>query len=100
MLAISSCASTASPCTKRLWHTNPWPRIKFSGPRQRMEIRSIPESDCSASFFYLAVISLQAKGDRASRMAFFWSKYIPFLDDDVFDFLAKLHPRCASAVSG
>jgi len=43
---------------------------------------------------HLAGLLLQAKGDRVAMHSSVETRY-PFLDEDVFDFLARLHPRYA-----
>jgi asparagine synthase (glutamine-hydrolysing) len=63
--------------------------------RKTLELRraNLPatDPDVSASMSNLGLL-LQAKGDRAAMHSSVETRY-PFLDEDVFDYLAPLHPR-------
>ena len=88
---VQSCASTPRRCA-RSWK-RPIPgrtcKSRWNGPNAGT--RSIA-GIWVAGRVTLAGHLLQAKGDRVAMHSSVEVRY-PFLDEDVFDFLARLHPR-------
>jgi asparagine synthase (glutamine-hydrolysing) len=91
MLAISKLRFYSDDMHEAIGTTNPWTELNF--PQERAK-RWAPlhRGVWIASRVLLAGHLLQAKGDRVAMHSSVEVRY-PFLDEDVFDFLAKLHPR-------
>jgi asparagine synthase (glutamine-hydrolysing) len=70
---------------------NPWTELDFPLQRAR-RWHPLHRGVWIAARVLLAGHLLQAKGDRVAMHSSVEVRY-PFLDEDVFDFLAKLHPR-------
>jgi asparagine synthase (glutamine-hydrolysing) len=91
LLAISKLRFYSEPMREALTHTNPWNELDFPLERaQRWD--PLHRGVWIAARVLLAGHLLQAKGDRVAMHSSVEVRY-PFLDEDVFDFLAKLHPR-------
>jgi asparagine synthase (glutamine-hydrolysing) len=74
-----------------LAQTNPWTELDFPVERAK-RWDPLHRGVWIAARVLLAGHLLQAKGDRVAMHSSVEVRY-PFLDEDVFDFLAKLHPR-------
>ena len=91
VLAISKLRFYSESMREALAHTNPWNELDFPLERaQRWD--PLHRGVWIAARVLLAGHLLQAKGDRVAMHSSVEARY-PFLDEDVFDFLAKLHPR-------
>lgn len=91
VLAISKLRFYSEPMREALAQTNPWTELDF--PRERARRwHPLHRGVWIAARVLLAGHLLQAKGDRVAMHSSVEVRY-PFLDEDVFDFLAKLHPR-------
>jgi asparagine synthase (glutamine-hydrolysing) len=91
LLAISKLRFYSESMREALAHTNPWNELDFPLKRaQRWD--PLHRGVWIAARVLLAGHLLQAKGDRVAMHSSVEVRY-PFLDEDVFDFLAKLHPR-------
>ena len=71
--------------------THPWPRLGMDLERAR-HWDPLNRSLWVGARVTLAGHLLQAKGDRVAMHSSVEARY-PFIDEDVFDFTAKLHPR-------
>jgi asparagine synthase (glutamine-hydrolysing) len=71
--------------------TNPWAELQMPLDRAR-RWHPLNRGVWVAARVTLAGHLLQAKGDRVSMHSSVEVRY-PFLDEEVFDFLARLHPR-------
>ena len=91
LLAISKLRFYGEPMREALAHTNPWTELGFPVERSR-RWDPLNRGVWIAARVLLAGHLLQAKGDRVAMHSSVEVRY-PFLDEDVFDFLAKLHPR-------
>ena len=91
LLAISKLRFYSKPMREALAHTNPWTELDFPVERAR-RWDPLHRGVWIAARVLLAGHLLQAKGDRVAMHSSVEVRY-PFLDEDVFDFLAKLHPR-------
>jgi asparagine synthase (glutamine-hydrolysing) len=91
LLEISKLRFYSEPMREALADTNPWNELDFPLERaQRWD--PLHRGVWIAARVLLAGHLLQAKGDRVAMHSSVEVRY-PFLDEDVFDFLAKLHPR-------
>ena len=89
--ASRNSAFTPSPCAEVLAAHRPWAELGF--PLERAKRWSpLNRGIWIAARVTLAGHLLQAKGDRVAMHSSVEVRY-PFLDEDVFDFTAKLDPR-------
>jgi asparagine synthase (glutamine-hydrolysing) len=91
ILALSKLRFYAPPMRKVLEQTNPWSELQLNVERAR-RWHPLNRGVWIASRVNLAGHLLQAKGDRVAMNSSVEVRY-PFLDEEVFSFLAKLHPR-------
>ena len=91
LLALSKLRFYAPPMRKILAESNPWSGLQLDLERAR-RWHPLNRGIWVAARVTLAGHLLQAKGDRVAMHSSVEVRY-PFLDEDVFDFLAKLHPR-------
>ena len=91
VLAISKLRFYSEPMRDAVTQTNPWTELNFPVERAR-HWDPLHRGVWIAARVLLAGHLLQAKGDRVAMHSSVEVRY-PFLDEDVFDFLAKLHPR-------
>ncbi|HEY5778869.1 MAG TPA: asparagine synthase (glutamine-hydrolyzing) [Terrimicrobiaceae bacterium] len=91
LLALSKLRFYAPPMRKILEETNPWSELQLNVERAR-RWHPLNRGIWVASRVTLAGHLLQAKGDRVAMHSSVEVRY-PFLDEDVFAFLARLHPR-------
>jgi asparagine synthase (glutamine-hydrolysing) len=91
LLALSKLRFYAPPMQEVLERTNPWSELGMNVERAR-RWHPLNRGIWVASRVTLAGHLLQAKGDRVAMHSSVEVRY-PFLDEDVFDFLAKVHPR-------
>src|SRR5881394_449957 len=90
MLAISKLRFYSESMREALGDTNPWTELNFPVERAK-RWAPLHRGVWIAARVLLAGHLLQAKGDRVAMHSSVEVRY-PFLDEDVFDFLAKLHP--------
>lgn len=90
LLAISKLRFYSESMTQAIGVTNPWTELNFPLERAR-HWDPLHRGVWIAARVLLAGHLLQAKGDRVAMHSSVEVRY-PFLDEDVFDFLAKLHP--------
>jgi asparagine synthase (glutamine-hydrolysing) len=91
VLAISKLRFYSESMHEALANTNPWTELDFPLERAR-RWDPLHRGVWIAARVLLAGHLLQAKGDRVAMHSSVEVRY-PFLDEDVFAFLAKLHPR-------
>ncbi len=91
LLAISKLRFYADPMREVLANSNPWTELAMPLERAR-RWHPLHRGVWIAGRVTLAGHLLQAKGDRVAMHSSVEVRY-PFLDEEVFDFLAKLHPR-------
>lgn len=91
LLAISKLRFYSESMRELVTQTNPWTELNFPVERAR-KWDPLHRGVWIAARVLLAGHLLQAKGDRVAMHSSVEVRY-PFLDEDVFDFLAKLHPR-------
>ena len=91
LLALSKLRFYAPPMRKILAESDPWSELQLNLERAR-RWHPLNRGIWVAARVTLAGHLLQAKGDRVAMHSSVEVRY-PFLDEDVFDFLAKLHPR-------
>lgn len=91
LLAISRLRFYGESMRDVLAQTNPWTELEFPLERAR-RWHPLHRGIWIAARVLLAGHLLQAKGDRVAMHSSVEVRY-PFLDEDVFDFLAKLHPK-------
>jgi asparagine synthase (glutamine-hydrolysing) len=91
LLALSKLRFYAPPMRKVLEETNPWSELELDVVRAR-RWHPLNRGIWVAAHVTLAGHLLQAKGDRVAMHSSVEVRY-PFLDEDVFSFLARLHPR-------
>jgi asparagine synthase (glutamine-hydrolysing) len=91
LLAISKLRFYSESMRETLAQTNPWMELGFPVERAR-RWDPLHRGVWIAARVLLAGHLLQAKGDRVAMHSSVEVRY-PFLDEDVFDFLSKLHPR-------
>ncbi|MFL6543334.1 MAG: asparagine synthase (glutamine-hydrolyzing) [Chthoniobacterales bacterium] len=91
MLAISKLRFYSESMHDAIGETNPWTELNFPVERAK-RWAPLHRGVWIAARVLLAGHLLQAKGDRVAMHSSVEVRY-PFLDEDVFDFLAKLHPR-------
>ena len=90
MLAISKLRFYSDSMHEAIGQTNPWTELNFPLERAK-RWAPLHRGVWVAARVLLAGHLLQAKGDRVAMHSSVEVRY-PFLDEDVFDFLAKLHP--------
>jgi asparagine synthase (glutamine-hydrolysing) len=91
LLAISKLRFYSEPMRELMAQTNPWTELGFPVERAK-RWDPLHRGVWIAARVLLAGHLLQAKGDRVAMHSSVEVRY-PFLDEDVFDFLARLHPR-------
>ena len=91
LLALSKLRFYAPPMRKILEESKPWSELQLNLERAR-RWHPLNRGIWVAARVTLAGHLLQAKGDRVAMHSSVEVRY-PFLAEDVFDFLAKLHPR-------
>jgi asparagine synthase (glutamine-hydrolysing) len=91
LLAISKLRFYSEPMREMAAKKNPWTELDFPLERAR-RWHPLHRGVWIAARVLLAGHLLQAKGDRVAMHNSVEVRY-PFLDEDVFDFLARLHPR-------
>ena len=91
LLALSKLRFYAEPMREVLEKTRPWEMLGINVGRAK-RWHPLNRGIWIGARVTLAGHLLQAKGDRVSMHSSVEVRY-PFLDEDVFDFTAKLHPR-------
>jgi asparagine synthase (glutamine-hydrolysing) len=91
VLAISKLRFYSEEMREKVLYINPWAELNFPVERAR-RWHPLHRGVWIAARVLLAGHLLQAKGDRVAMHSSVEVRY-PFLDEDVFDFLSKLHPR-------
>src|ERR1700730_7108318 len=91
LLGLSKLRFYAAPMRDLLEKTNPWAELGLDLERAR-RWHPLNRGIWVAARVTLAGHLLQAKGDRVSMHSSVEVRY-PFLDEDVFAFIARLHPR-------
>ena len=91
LLAISKLRFYSESMREMVAQANPWTELNFPLERAR-RWHPLHRGVWIAARVLLAGHLLQAKGDRVAMHSSVEVRY-PFLDEDVFDFLSKLHPR-------
>jgi asparagine synthase (glutamine-hydrolysing) len=91
LLGLSRLRFYGAPMRDVLASTNPWAELGMNVERAR-RWHPLHRGVWVAARVTLAGLLLQAKGDRVAMNSSVEVRY-PFLDEDVFDFLAPLHPR-------
>ena len=91
VLGLSKLRFYAGPMREVLEKTNPWADLQIPLDRAK-RWHPLNRGVWVAARVTLAGHLLQAKGDRVSMHSSVEVRY-PFLDEQVFDFLAGLHPR-------
>ncbi|MGH8047665.1 MAG: asparagine synthase (glutamine-hydrolyzing) [Chthoniobacterales bacterium] len=90
LLGLSKLRFYAPPMREVLERSNPWGELGIDLDRAR-RWHPLNRGIWVAGRVTLAGLLLQAKGDRVAMNSSVEVRY-PFLDEDVFDFTAKLHP--------
>jgi asparagine synthase (glutamine-hydrolysing) len=90
LLGLSKLRFYAPPMREVLDSSNPWGELGMDLERAR-RWHPLNRGIWVAGRVTLAGLLLQAKGDRVAMNSSVEVRY-PFLDEDVFDFTAKLHP--------
>jgi asparagine synthase (glutamine-hydrolysing) len=81
-----------SPAMRQVMEENaPYADLQLNLPRMR-RWHPLHRGLCIGARVHLAGLLLAAKGDRVAMHSSVETRY-PFLDEDVYDFLARLHPR-------
>jgi asparagine synthase (glutamine-hydrolysing) len=91
LLGLSKLRFYAEPMREVLEKSNPWTDLEIPLERAR-RWHPLNRGIWVAARVTLAGHLLQAKGDRVAMHSSVEVRY-PFLDEEVFDFLAALHPR-------
>ena len=91
LLALAKLRFYAEPMREVLEKTRPWEGLGLDVERAR-RWHPLNRGLWIGARVTLAGHLLQAKGDRVAMHSSVEARY-PFLDEDVFDFTAKLHPR-------
>ena len=91
LLAISKLRFYSERCAKCMNDSHPWGELRFPLERAK-RWAPLNRGIWIAARVLLAGHLLQAKGDRVAMHSSVEVRY-PFLDEDVFDFTARLHPR-------
>lgn len=91
VLGLSKLRFYGEPMHELMEHTNPWADLKMPLDRAK-RWHPLNRGIWIAARVTLAGHLLQAKGDRVAMQSSVEVRY-PFLDEDVFSFIAKLHPR-------
>ena len=92
LLAISKLRFYSEPMREVLNDSHPVGRSAISSRTRQTLASAATAASGSRPASLLAGHLLQAKGDRVAMHSSVEVRY-PFLDEEVFDFLAKLHPR-------
>jgi len=90
VLALSKLRFYAEPMREVMAQANPWADLGIDLDRAR-KWHPLNRGIWVAARVTLAGLLLQAKGDRVAMHSSVEVRY-PFLDEDVFDFLSKIHP--------
>ena len=91
VLALSKLRFYAAPMREVLDHSHPWDDLGLD-PARASHWHPLNRGLWVGARVTLAGHLLQAKGDRVAMHSSVEARY-PFLDEAVFDFTAKLHPR-------
>ncbi len=91
LLAISRLRFYGDSMREIMLNTNPWADLGFPIERAK-RWHPLNRGVWIAGRVLLAGHLLQAKGDRVAMHSSVEARY-PFLDEEIFDFTAKLHPR-------
>ncbi len=91
LITLSKLRFYAQPMREVMERSNPWGELGLDLDRAR-RWHPLNRGVWVAGRVTLAGLLLQAKGDRVAMNSSVEVRY-PFLDEDVFDFLAGLHPR-------
>jgi asparagine synthase (glutamine-hydrolysing) len=91
LLGLSKLRFYAEPMRAVLNQTNPWADLGLNLDRAK-RWHPLNRGVWVAARVTLAGLLLQAKGDRVAMHSSVEVRY-PFLDEDVFTFLSRLHPR-------
>jgi asparagine synthase (glutamine-hydrolysing) len=91
LLGLSKLRFYAAPMREVMEQTNPWSDLNLNLERAK-RWHPLNRGIWVAARVTLAGHLLQAKGDRVAMHSSVEVRY-PFLDEEVFAFLAKLHPR-------
>ncbi len=91
LLGLSKLRFYGAPMRDVLQRSNPWTDLQMPLDRAK-RWHPLNRGIWVAARVTLAGHLLQAKGDRVAMHSSVEVRY-PFLDEDVFDFLAELHPR-------
>ncbi|HEY5741624.1 MAG TPA: asparagine synthase (glutamine-hydrolyzing) [Terrimicrobiaceae bacterium] len=91
VLALSKLRFYAEPMRQVMKESDPWAELGLDLERAK-RWHPLNRGIWVAARVNLAGHLLQAKGDRVAMNSSVEVRY-PFLDEDVFDFLARLHPR-------
>lgn len=91
MLALSKLRLYSEPMRELRERTNPWSDLGIDLERAK-QWAPLNRGLWVGARVTLAGHLLQAKGDRVAMHSSVEARY-PFLDEDVFDFTSKLHPR-------
>ena len=91
LLAISKLRFYSEQMLETAAQNNPWTELNFPLERAK-RWHPLHRGVWIAARVLLAGHLLQAKGDRVAMHSSVEVRY-PFLDEDVFDFLSRLHPR-------
>jgi asparagine synthase (glutamine-hydrolysing) len=91
LLGLSKLRFYSEPMREVMAQNDPWAELQLDLDRAK-RWHPLHRGIWLAARVTLAGHLLQAKGDRVAMHSSVEVRY-PFLDEDVFDFLAKLHPR-------
>lgn len=91
LLGLSKLRFYDTPMRDVLARTNPWAELGMNLDRAR-KWHPLNRGIWVAARVTLAGLLLQAKGDRVAMNSSVEVRY-PFLDEEVFDFTSRLHPR-------
>lgn len=91
VLGLSKLRFYSEPMREVMEHTNPWKDLQMPLERAK-RWHPLNRGIWIAARVTLAGHLLQAKGDRVAMQSSVEVRY-PFLDEDVFAFIARLHPR-------
>src|SRR5207302_1843208 len=91
MMSLSRLRFYSESMRERLGDHNPYADLEPNIERMR-RWHPLNRGSYLAGRVHLAGLLMNAKGDRVAMHSSVETRY-PFLDEEVFDFLAKLHPR-------
>ena len=91
LMGISRSLFFSRELKRRLADHSPWADLQLNVVRMR-RWHPLHRGLCAGARTLLAGMLLSAKGDRVAMQSSVENRY-PFLDEDVFAFLATLHPR-------